>query len=271
MGAGLYDESKQPGVTILGSTGMHTRFVPDASSVVLNEYRTGYTMALPGKALAQMQTNMAATLNIDWFIDLAREVLGCENVQKSRSEIFGRVEDRILGARPGSAVYHPYISKAGERGPFTEPDARASFTGLDQSTTWFDMARAVYDSLVLASRDCYEHLGPTPPEIRIVGGAARSPALRLMLASALKSPVRALAQSEAGAVGAVMMAAVCQGLFSDVSEATDAWIEPLMEELVEPDPEMSETYDILFEAYLATRSALLPAWSAHAEMRSSLA
>ena len=270
MGAGLYDETARPGVSVLGSTGMHMRFVPDAESVVLNEHRTGYTMALPGKALSQMQTNMAATLNIDWFIDLARDVLGCENIQRSRSELLSLLEGNVLKARPGAAMFHPYISKAGERGPFTEPDARASFTGLDQSTTWFEMARAVYDSLVLASRDCYEHMGPTPPEIRVVGGAARSAALRLMLASALRSPVRAIAQEEAGAVGAVMIAAVCQGLFSDISEATESWIKPLMEAPVAPDPDLADAYDELFKAYSATRDAMRPAWSAQAEMRSAL-
>ena len=36
MGAGLHDPRTRPGLTLLGSTGMHMRFVPDADAVVLN-------------------------------------------------------------------------------------------------------------------------------------------------------------------------------------------------------------------------------------------
>ena len=70
LAAGLYDPKVQPGLTILGSTGVHARFAKDADAVRLNPERSGYTMPFPGKAFAQLQTNMAATLNIDWMLGL---------------------------------------------------------------------------------------------------------------------------------------------------------------------------------------------------------
>ncbi|MEM1345395.1 MAG: FGGY family carbohydrate kinase, partial [Pseudomonadota bacterium] len=121
LGAGLYNADVQPGLTVLGSTGMHMRFVPDAEAVVLNETQSGYTMAFPGPAYAQMQTNMAATLNIDWVLDLAREVLATEGVARTRADLIAGLDERVLGARSGGVLYHPYISTAGERGPFAEP------------------------------------------------------------------------------------------------------------------------------------------------------
>ena len=175
-----------------------------------------------------------------------------------------------MAARPGAALYHPYISSAGERGPFAEPDARASFTGLDQTTGWFDMMRAVYDGLALASRHCYEAMGPIPGEIRLSGGAARSKALRRILAAALNAPVRTVAQEEAGAAGAVMMAAVAQGLYTDIAACSDAWVTPLLEEAEAPEDELMPVYDELYAAYRVGRDQAVPVWQALAQMRGRL-
>ena len=74
-------------------------------------------------------------------------------------------------------------------------------------------------------------------------------------------------QEEAGAAGAVMMAAVQQGLYPDISAITQAWIAPLLDEPEAPDPSLKATYDTLFGAYVETRRALAPAWTAAAAMR----
>ena len=270
IGAGICDPATEPGLTVLGSTGMHMRYVRDSDSVVLNEAQSGYTMPIPGGAFSQMQTNMAATLNIDWALGLAAEILRSEGLDRHPEELLAGLDDRVLAARPGAALFHPYISSAGERGPFTEPNARASFTGLDQSTGWFDMLRAIYDGLVLAARDCYAALGDRPGEIRVTGGAAKSPLMRRLLASSMDRPVRAIAQPEAGAAGAAMIAAVQQGVFPTIGDATAAWVLPLLQQPDEPDAELVPIYDRLFDAYLRSRIALLPVWSTQAAlMRSS--
>lgn len=271
LGAGLHDASAEPGLTILGSTGVHMRFAPDADKVVLNEAGSGYTMAFPGKAYGQIQTNMAATLNIDWMLGLAVELLAAEGVERQPSDLLKGLDERVMGARAGAAMFHPYISSAGERGPFTEPSARASFTGLDQTAGWFDMVRAVYDGLALAARDCYAVMGGAPSEIRLSGGAARSTALRRILSAALDRPVRTVAQEEAGAAGAVMIAALAQGIFTDVDACVETWVTPLLQAAEPPDRELVPVYDALFEAYAAGRKAAPSAWEALSDMRESLA
>ncbi len=270
IGAGLHDPAVRPGLTILGTTGMHMRFVAKAEDVQLNPDRSGYTMTLPGAALAQVQTNMAATLNIDWVLDLAIQVLATQDVTCTRSDLLQGLDERVLQTQPGAAVYHPYISSAGERGPFTQPYARASFTGLDQSTGWFDMVRAVFDGLALAARDCYTAMGEMPAEVRLSGGAARSRALKAMLASAVGVPVRTVAQEEAGAAGAVMMAAQHLGLFSDTTEITNAWVAPRLSTALQPDAKLSSQYDKMFEAYAHTRREMTSVWDAQATMRGAL-
>ena len=76
LGGGLFDPEGKTGCTIVGSTGMHMRLSPHADAVRLNAEMSGYTMAFPVPGMyAQMQSNMASTLNIDWLLDIARGML----------------------------------------------------------------------------------------------------------------------------------------------------------------------------------------------------
>jgi erythritol kinase len=247
---------------------MHMRIAHGASDVTLNQDCTGYTMVMPAPdTLAQMQSNMAATLNLDWLLDLAVEVAGALGANTSRKAALGVVDTQILSARPGAALFHPYIHTAGERGPFVAPQARAQFTGLAHDQGFFDLARAVYEGLAFAARDCYEAMGHRPEEVRITGGAARSPALRKILASTLGAPVRTCAREEAGAAGAAMMAAVALGLFPDIAQACRSWVDPLLGEPEAPDASLQRRYDALFPVYREIRQSMLPVWRDMARIR----
>jgi erythritol kinase len=267
LGAGLYDATARPGLSIVGSTGIHMIHVADAASARLNPDRTGYVCCFPDGYI-QMQLNMAATLNIDWLLDVGREVLAAHGVERSRAEMLAGLDAKVAAARPGAALYHPYISPAGERGPFADPDARASLTGLMQGTGWFDLVRAVFEGLAFAARDCYGALGARPAEIRLSGGAARSKALRAIYAAVLDAPVRPGAREEAGAAGACMTAAVREGLYPDLAACCTDWVAPHLGGAVEaPDPALAKTYAPLFDRFVETRRALAPTWGPLAETR----
>ncbi|MCH1923198.1 hypothetical protein L9G15_27690, partial [Shewanella sp. A3A] len=76
-GGGIYEPGRAIGCSIVGSTGMHMRFLPDVAEVRLGREPAGYTMQFPVPgSVAQMHSNMAATLNIDWVVDLARQAAG---------------------------------------------------------------------------------------------------------------------------------------------------------------------------------------------------
>lgn len=267
LGGGLYDAVLNPGISIIGSTGMHMRFVADADNVQLNEDETGYTMVFPGDSYAQMQSNMAATLNIDWCLDIALEILQSEGLSRSRGDLLKQMDDKVLQAPAGAALYHPYISSAGERGPFIEPAARASFTGLAQDSGYFALMRSVYEGLALSARDCYDAMGVMPADIRLSGGAARSSALRSILAAALNAPIRGINREEAGAAGAAMISAVQLGLYADMSACVAEWVTPHLTEPENPDPQLAAYYSDLFDLYQATRNALAPTWLDYAQLR----
>ena len=263
LGGGLYDPTGQSGCTIVGSTGMHMRLQPDVSKVKLNVEKSGYTMAFPAPGMvAQIQSNMASTLNIDWLLDVARGILKDQGVEKSRADLLQNIDEKILVREPAKIMYHPYISKAGERGPFMEPAARAMFNGLDTTTDYYDMMRSVFESLAYAARDCYSAMGPIPKEIRITGGAARSKALRTILASVLNAKVRSVSREEAGAAGTAMIAAVQQKLFPDMTTCANTWVEPHLGASTDPDSGLTLRYEKIFPVYVETRKAMRPVWRA---------
>ena len=267
LGGGLFDPDVAPGLSIVGSTGMHMKWVADADAIRLNASRSGYTMCFPGGSYAQMQSNMAATLNIDWLLQVATDAVALAGHETSPDALLAKLDDALAATTPSAVLFHPYISQAGERGPFTDPDARASFSGLDQSAGFAELLRSVYDGLALAARDCFAAMGEMPAEIRISGGATRSLEFRKLLAGALGTPLRIVDRDEAGAAGACMIAATRHGLFDDLAACSDRWIGERLGEPLEPDPTLQAHFDALLPVYQATREALTPGWQALAEIR----
>jgi len=265
LGAGIFTEGTPSACSTIGSTGMHMRAMA-VDDVVLNAEGTGYMVVLPIPGIvAPAQSNMAATLNIDWALRIAGDLMGEMGHQVSHAELVGRIEGWLSASRPGSILYHPYISEAGERGPFVNPDARAGFVGLSSGHRFPDLLRAVVEGLGMGTRDCYAAMGEMPAELRMTGGAARSRALRSVIAAAVGSPTRVSSREEAGAAGAAMIAAVAIGVYEDMHACIAEWVTPLLSRAETPDPALVDTYSRMFPPYVNARRALEPVWGMLAE------
>ena len=177
------------------------------------------------------------------------------------------LDEKILNANPATSIYHPYISQAGERGPFLDPNARAMFTGLELGTNYADLMRSIYEGLCFAARDCYSTMGNFPAEVRITGGAARSKALRQILASMLKANIKVVARDESGAAGVAMMAAKQQKIYPSLGACVDQWVYPLIGQATMPDADLAKTYDGVFAVYKETREVMRPLWRKAAEFK----
>lgn len=270
LGAGLLDRKRKPGCSIIGSTGMHMRLAETPDDVQLNEAATGYTMAMPAPGVfAQMQSNMAATLNIDWVLGLASGILASQGITRSNGEMIALVDAWIEASRPASLLYQPYVSEAGERGPFVDANARAGFVGISSRHGYADLVRAVFEGLAFAARDCYAAMGPLPREVRVTGGAARSPALRRILGAALGADIRISEREEAGAAGAAMIAAVSVGQYGSMDECVGEWVTPLLGEAEPSDRGLAAIYDKVIPSYMLAHQALRPVWRAMAASQAS--
>jgi erythritol kinase len=268
LGAGLYDPVAKPGCSIIGSTGMHMRLASSADDVWLNDSKTGYTMCMPTPGFyAQMQSNMAATLNIDWVLGLAAGILASQGISRTSAEMIPLIDEWISTSAPASLLYQPYVSEAGERGPFVDANARAGFTGISVRHGYGDLVRAVFEGLAFASRDCYTAMGLLPAEVRLTGGAARSTALRRILGAALGAKVRTSSREEAGAAGAAMIAAVSIGQYASMDDCAAEWVAPLLGSGEVHDKALSTVYEETYPAYVQTWQALRPVWKTMAASR----
>ncbi|MEO1910963.1 MAG: FGGY-family carbohydrate kinase [Paracoccus sp. (in: a-proteobacteria)] len=269
LGAGVRGGAGDVACSTVGSTGVHLRAV-DAGQVVLNDQGTGYVICLPiPGVVTQVQTNMAATLNLDWVLSVAAGIMSDLGQSVSHRDLVAHLEGWLARSQPGQILYHPYISDAGERGPFVSADARAGFVGLSAGHRYPDLVRAVAEGLGMAMRDCYAAMGPLPSELRLTGGASRSASLRAILSASLNAPVRVSQRDEAGAAGAAMMAAVAIGAYPDMDACIAEWVTPLLDAPEAPDPALAQTYDRLFPAFAAARAALPPTWTALAANRAA--
>jgi erythritol kinase len=260
LGAGIHTSGAPSACSIVGSTGMHMRATTTVE-VHLNAERTGYVIVLPIPGIvAQVQSNMAATLNIDWALRLASDLMAEMGHETTHAKLMAHIDGWLATSRPGALIYHPFISEAGERGPFVNSHARAGFVGLNSGHRFPDLLRAVIEGLGMATRDCYSAMGDMPMELRLTGGAARSRALRSVLAASVNAPVRSSTREEAGAAGAAMMAAVVIGAYPTMETCIAEWVTPLLGAAETPDADLARTYDRLFPAYLDARRALEPVW-----------
>ncbi|TIQ75187.1 MAG: carbohydrate kinase, partial [Mesorhizobium sp.] len=67
---------------------------------------------------------------IDWVLSLASGILASQGITRTNGEMIALVDQWISVSEPASLLYQPYVSEAGERGPFVDANARAGFVGI---------------------------------------------------------------------------------------------------------------------------------------------
>ena len=110
--------------------------------------------------------------------------------------------------------------------------------------------------------DVLRQQGLTPTEIRLVGGGAKSPLWRQMVADVFDCPVVCPESSEAGAVGAALQAMWCyiRQKEGDVSigELTDRYIALDESTRAVPDSSIASQYAEIYKNYLKLNDAMKP-------------
>jgi xylulokinase len=142
----------------------------------------------------------------------------------------------------------PYLM--GERSPWNNPNARATFTGITMDTTREDMTQAVLEGVAFATRDMYEvakSIGVAPQRTMICGGGAKSPLWRKMIANILNVEVDVPVCEEGPGMGGAMLAMVACGAYSSVEEAAKAIVK--VDKTEKPDPELVKKYEARYQQF----------------------
>ncbi len=261
LGSGGLDLNKKVGTSIFGTTSAHMK-ASKINDITPNlNLKSGYVMLLPIDNLAlQLQTSMSGTLNIDWLKLLLKNIFEEFDINFNNKDFTKKINEWLNRSIPGKIIYHPYISEAGERGPFVNNDAKASIIGLRSNDKFPEIIRSFVEGLCFAARECYNAIGEIPNEIRIVGGGFQSESIRTIFSSVLKVSVRKSNRLEAGAAGAAMIGAMSIGLYDDWHSCMDEWINPYLGEVEKHNKELSIIYDKVYKNFLDSRNKIMPLW-----------
>ena len=161
-------------------------------------------------------------------------------------------------APPGADGVRFEPALGGASTPRWNADLFAAFTGLALGHDRRHLARAVLEGCCFAVRDIVERLaaiGLGADVIRVVGGGARDRTWLQIKADITGREIELLAEPEATALGAALVAAVGVGMFAslDAAAAATLRLDPVR---FTPDPSLRRRYDDAWSAHLATFDAL---------------
>ena len=253
-GAGLGAVENGATWLILGTTGFVGTLLPSVA-----ERKSDLSMVLAtgtDTQVLEFMAPMTGTPNLDWI----KRMLSLEEAGWSE------IENVAKKAGPGShgVVYLPYASPGGERAPFLDPNASASWQGMSLTTEREDILRSVYEGVAFSLVECIQTL-EVDVNLLVSGGGFRSDLLCEILADSTGLTVVRQDAPEAGARGAAVLALVSAGRFNTVEEASQAL--GATTETFEPNPDNREVYEAAYDLFLQTRAALRPVWPAMRSVR----
>lgn len=225
----------------LGTSG--TIFIPNATYGVDENNALHSFVHSDGKFHLMGCILCAASCNKWWM----------EEILKT-SDFAGEQKD-ITELGKNHVLFLPYLM--GERTPHNDANAKGAFIGMTLDTTRADMIQAVFEGVAFAIRDSLEvakSLGLDIKETTMCGGGAKSPLWRKIMANVLGIKVNTVEIEEGPAYGGAILAAIADGVYTDVKSATDAIVRKA--ETVEPEAELVALYNEKYECYRKSYPAL---------------
>ncbi len=244
LGAGIVEPGRA-----MYATGSVECICPAFERPIFNEslFRANlctYDYAVPG-----MYTTVAFSLTggnlLRWFRDQWAQM---EIAEAARTG--GDPYDLILrgmAAEPTDLLALPYFTPSGT--PYFDAKTPAAIVGLRLTTTRGQVLRALLEGVCLEMRlnvDVLDRAGLRIGKFRAIGGGAKSRALTQLKADVLNRPITTLAVTEAGCLGAAMLACIAH-TGAEPRALAGAWVKPC--QVIEPDPRRAAMYDERFAAY----------------------
>ncbi|HEY9074982.1 MAG TPA: FGGY-family carbohydrate kinase [Anaerolineaceae bacterium] len=152
-----------------------------------------------------------------------------------------------IPAGPSRVLALPHFTATGP--PRFIANSAGVLAGLRLGTTRGEILKGLIDSATFYLRQCFEGL---PEEIvvsgfRAAGGGSKADAWMQASADIFGRPFMRPQVSEAGALGAAILAGIGSGVFKSFAEGVTAMVKP--GRLFEPDPAMQARYFERFEKY----------------------
>lgn len=172
-----------------------------------------------------------------------------------------------LPASPGGLLFFPYLAGSGT--PSVNPRARGAFFGLSLSHTRGALVRAVMEGAAYELRmnlEAIERISPPKRRLIVSGGCSRSNAWLQILGSVLRKDIAVSSVTNAGCLGAAMIAAFGAGRFPSFDAAIREMRGPARS-VCGPDPGLAEVYDGLYQVYRSLHPSVMEGSEALANLQ----
>ncbi len=239
----------RPGVVALtlGTSGVV--FAATESALVEPQGRLhAFCHAAPGR-WHFMGVTLAAAGSLQWYRDTLAPGVPFETLVAEAGDVPAGSE---------GLLFTPYLS--GERTPYPDPSARASFVGLTVRHRRAHLTRAVLEGVAFSMKDCFMLLKeaglPEISQVRIAGGGAKSALWRRIVASVLNVEIATVNSTEGAAFGAALLAGVGEGAWPSVDAACEATI--MVTSGDQPEGAWTAAYEAAYPRYQGLYPALKP-------------
>ena len=183
---------------------------------------------------------------LKWFRDnFAHEE--SSRAAKERVSAYKILDDEAANVDTGAFVLPHFV---GSGTPYLDPLSKGAIIGLTTSTTRPQLYRAILEGITFETKiniQRLEECGVRIEELRAIGGGATSKIWPQIKADIFEKKVVRLSASEAGCLGAAILAATAVGEYSDVDRAVESCVH--REDEFVPEPEASKRYSQKFEIY----------------------
>ncbi len=253
LATGSIDESR---ICIIVGTWANNQYI-GKTPVVAKEFFSTTIYSRPGYWL-MLEGSPTSASNLEWFIG---EFLKEEKklAKAEGKSVYDLCNNAIREVKPedSSLIYLPFLY-----GSNVNPLAQGSFIGLQGWQNRNHVIRAIYEGICFSHRYHLEKLLKylDPPEAaRIAGGGAKSDEWGQMFADVLQMPIEVTKNSELGAFGAAICAAVGAGYYSNVDDAVAKMVK--ITKVSKPDKNKKDVYDKKYNRYLKAIDALDGFWN----------
>ena len=153
------------------------------------------------------------------------------------------VQTRLLSAKPVATLFLPYLR--GERSPLFDERATGTFFGLRPDTGKEELLLSLFHGVAFAIRQNLSLMGEGIQRIRAVGGCSQSEPWLQIKADITGLPVEKMAEQDASALGAALVAAYGSGLYDRAKLSSFVPVEKTFY----PNPAYAAEYDALYALY----------------------
>ncbi len=200
--------------------------------------------AVPGKYVSFIY-NQGGSM-VKWFRDTFAAVEHQQAEEAGRdvyTDLFVEIPEG-----PSSIMVLPHFTTTGP--PEFISDSCGVVAGLRLETSRGDILKGILEATTFDLKECIESLPPTGIEIAdfwAVGGGSKSDAWIQICADIMGRPFIRPRNTEAGALGAAIIAGVGDGVFPSYEAGVEAMVS--LERAFEPDPQRQRLYESRFEKY----------------------